>query len=288
MKIGIGLPAAIPGVKGELILNWARQADAGSFSSFGILDRIVYPNYEPLITLAAVAGATQRIRLMTTVLIAPLRNASMLAKQAASLDALSGGRLTLGLGVGGREDDFEAVGADARNRGKRFEKQLQTMARIWSGERFSETVGPIGPAPVQATGPEVLVGAYSEAAIKRVGHWNDGYIAGGRSPQQVPEFFRLAEQAWQKAGRSGKPRLVVCSYFGLGPNAAERVAETIVHYYSFLGAGAQQMAGRIPSTPEAVRGVIEAFKSTSADELILWPCIAELDQIKRLEEVIGG
>lgn len=288
MKIGIGLPASIPGVKGELLLEWARRADAAAFSSLSVIDRVVYSNYEPLITLAAAAGVTQRIRLATTVLVAPLRSAGMLAKQAASLDALSGGRLTLGLGVGGREDDFEAVEADVRKRGERFDKQLETMARIWLGERFSETVGPIGPPPVQAGGPEVLIGAYSEAAIKRVGRWNNGYIAGGRSPQQVPEFFRLAEHAWQKAGRAGKPRLVVCSYYGLGPNAAERVAETIVHYYSFLGVGAQQMASRIPSTPDAVHGIIESFKSTGADELILWPCIPELDQISRLQEVIGA
>lgn len=287
MNIGIGLPASIPGVTGAFILDWARRADSGSFSSLGIIDRVVYPNYEPLITLAAVAGATQRIRLTTTVLVAPLRSTGLLAKQAASLDALSGGRLTLGLGVGGREDDFEAAGADVRHRGKYFEKQLETMARVWSGERFSQTAGPIGPAPVQAGGPEVLIGAYSEAAIKRVGHWNNGYIAGGRSPQQVPEFFKLAEQAWRQAGRQGKPRLVVCSYYGLGSHAAELVTQTIVHYYAFLGTVAQQMASRIPSTPAAVREVIEAFKNTGADELILWPCIPELEQINLLEEIIG-
>ena len=121
MQIGIGLPAHIPGVKGELLLEWATLADKGTFSSLGILDRLVYPNYEPLITLAASAGATRRIRLVTTVMIAPLRNTVMLAKQAASLDALSGGRLTLGLGVGGREDDFHAVAAPFHRRGKHFE-----------------------------------------------------------------------------------------------------------------------------------------------------------------------
>src|SRR5579885_3557594 len=140
MKIGIGLPATIPDVQGSLILDWARQAEAANFSSLGIIERLVYGNYEPLITLAATAGVTSRIRLMTTVLLAPLRNPGMLAKQAASLDALSGGRLTLGLGVGGREDDFQAAPASFHRRGKQLDEQLALMTRVWSGQPVSDTI----------------------------------------------------------------------------------------------------------------------------------------------------
>src|SRR5437879_7923622 len=161
MLIGIGLPASIPGVNDKLILDWARRADAGTFSSLGIIDRLVYANFESLITLAVVAGVTQRIRLMTTVLIAPLRNAGVLAKQAATLDVLSGGRLTLGLGVGGREDDFLATGNDFHRRGKYFDQQLETLERVWSGQALSAGLRPIGPAPIQPGGPEILVGGYS-------------------------------------------------------------------------------------------------------------------------------
>jgi len=153
MKIGIGLPATTPGVQGKLILDWARQADAGPFSSLGLIDRIVYDNYEPLITLAAVAGATERIRLATTVLLAPLRNGALLAKQSASLDALSGGRLTLGLAVGGREDDYQIAETSLKNRGKRFVEQLALMERIWSGQLLEGENEPIGPKPVQPGGP---------------------------------------------------------------------------------------------------------------------------------------
>src|SRR5712691_8038837 len=165
MHIGIGHPATIPGTKGQLILEWARKADAGPFSSLGSLDRLVYPNYDALITLAAAAAVTQRIRLMTTVLLLPLHNAGIFAKQAASLDALSGGRLTLGVGVGAREDDFRAVPASFHDRGKRFEEQLNTMKRIWSGQPLAEDIGPVGPSPVQPGGPELLIGGYSPAAI---------------------------------------------------------------------------------------------------------------------------
>src|SRR5207244_9453668 len=169
MKIGIGHPGTIPGVKGQLILDWAKRADAGPFSSLGSLDRLVYPNYDALITLTAVAAVTQRIRLMTTVLLVPLHNAGILAKQTASLDALSGGRLTLGVGVGGREDDFRAAPASFHDRGKRFEEQLDTMKRIWSGQPLAADIGPIGPSPVQQGGPELLIGGYALHAIQRDG-----------------------------------------------------------------------------------------------------------------------
>lgn len=288
MKIGIGLPAALPNVDRTLILDWARRAETGPFSSLGLIDRIVYRNFEPLITLAAVAGVTGRLRLMTTVLIAPLRNAGVLAKQCASLDALSGGRLTLGLGVGGREDDYSAAPSSFHNRGKRFDEQLALMMRTWSGQAVSDEVGPIGPAPVQQGGPEVLLGGYSPAAIQRISRWGNGFISGGGDPRRAHQSFRLAEEVWQGAGRPGKPRLIGCAYYGLGPDAAERAGTYIRDYYAFRGPGAQQMASSIPSHPQAVQDIIRAFVDIGTDELMLWPCIPELDQVDYLADLVGN
>lgn len=288
MKIGIGLPASIPGVSGERILDWARKADSGPFSSLGIIDRLVYSSYEPMITLAAAAGATQRIRLMTTVLIAPLRNAGMLAKEAATLDALSGGRLTLGLGVGAREDDFRAAPAEFHNRGRRFEEELTIMKQVWSGQPLGPEVGPVGPPPVRQGGPEILIGGYSPTAIKRVGHWGDGIILGGSAdPNAVRQFCGIAEEAWQATNRTGKPRLVACVYFGLGPNAAQRAGDYIRHYYGFMGQRAEFMANSIPSTPEAIKGIMQDFSGVGVDELICWACIPDLDQVDRLAELVS-
>src|SRR5688500_12091989 len=113
MEVGIGLPSTIPGAGRDQLLEWARRAEARGFSSLGTIDRIVYGNYDPLIALAAAAAVTERIRVATTILIAPYRiNGALVAKQAASLDRLSNGRLTLGVAVGGREDDYAASGAD--------------------------------------------------------------------------------------------------------------------------------------------------------------------------------
>ena len=287
MQIGIGHPGTIPGVKGQLILDWSRRADAGPFSSLASLDRLVFPNYEPLTTLAAAAAITQRIRLMTTVLLAPLHNTGVLAKQAASLDALSGGRLTLGVGVGGREDDFRAAPASFHDRGKRFEEQLDTMKRIWSGQPLAPDIGPIGPPPVQQGGPELLIGGYAPHAIQRVGRWGDGFIVGGAGPDMARQAFALAEQAWKAAGRAGKPRFVACMYWGLGPNAAERAGAYLRNYYAVMGPMAEQIARSVPSTPEAVKGAMQAFADIGADELMCWPCIPDLDQVDRLAELVG-
>ncbi len=287
MQIGIGLPATIPGTEGKRILDWAKKADSGPFSSLGILDRLVFPNYEALITLATVAGATQRIRLMTTVLLAPLRNTTLLAKQAASLDALSGGRLTLGLGIGGREDDYLAASVSFKTRGKRFEEQLSTMKHIWSGQPLSDNIGPVGPKPVRSGGPEILIGGYSPAATQRVGRWGDGFIAGGRDPKGTQQFFNLAEESWKAAGRPGKPRLVGCFYYALGPDAKERAGAYLRSYYSFLGPMVETMINNLPITIEAIKERIQAYAGVGADEVILWPCTPDLEQLDQLAELVG-
>jgi hypothetical protein len=162
MNIGLGLPITDP----PSLLDWARRADAAPFSTLGLLDRLVYDNPEPLVTLAVIAGATTRIRLQTEVLLAPLRGPALLAKQAATLDRLSGGRLVLGLGVG-RLDDHLASGTDLRTRGRRLDEQLALMRRLWSGQPFDDRVGPIGPAPARPGGPEILFGGFQPAALER-------------------------------------------------------------------------------------------------------------------------
>jgi alkanesulfonate monooxygenase SsuD/methylene tetrahydromethanopterin reductase-like flavin-dependent oxidoreductase (luciferase family) len=287
MDIAIGLPATIPGTKGSLVLDWAKRADPGPFSSLGILDRLVYPNYEPLITLAAAAAVTERVRLMTTVLITPLRRAGMLAKQAATIDALSGGRLTLGLGVGAREDDFHFAPASFHDRGRRFEEQLELMKRVWSGQPVSDEVGPVGPPPAQAGGPELLIGGYTPVSIQRVGRWGDGFISGGvRDPEQVRQLFDLAEESWRTEGREGKPRLVASLYYALGPNA-DRGGDYIRDYYSYFGPGADDMARSIPSTQEALDNLIRGLGEVGADEVVCWPTVAELDQVDLLAELVG-
>lgn len=279
MKIGLGLPESIPGVRGQLILDWAKKAEAGPFSSLSVMDRLVYANYEPLTTLAAVAAVTRRVRLITSVLLAPLRNPAMLAKMAASVDALSNGRLSLGLGIGGRADDFHAAGIPLEKRARLFEERLALMKRVWSGQPVSGHVGPIGPRVVSPHGPEILIGGYSRQAVRRVGTWGDGFIAGITDPARARELYNQAEESWTEAGRVGKPRFVGTCFFALGPDAPERAGRYLTHYFD-------DPALSIPATPEAVRRAVEAHLQVGMDEVILWPCIPDLDQIDRAAEIV--
>jgi hypothetical protein len=176
MNIGIGLPAQFPDAAPDSVLEWARKADRGPFSCLSLIDRLVYPNYEPLIALTAAAAVTQRVGLMTSVLLVTLRNTGLLAKEVATLDVISKGRLTLGIGAGGRVDDFRAAPAPFGGRGKRLEEQIALLRRIWSGQPVADDVGPIGPRPVQAGGPPLLIGGFAPVVLRRAGRLADGYV----------------------------------------------------------------------------------------------------------------
>jgi alkanesulfonate monooxygenase SsuD/methylene tetrahydromethanopterin reductase-like flavin-dependent oxidoreductase (luciferase family) len=158
MRIAIGLPSRVSSASGAVILEWVSRAERGPFSSVVVTDRVVSQALEPITVLAMAAGATQRLRLMTSVVIGPTRETTLLARQAATIDVLSGGRLTLGVGIGVRENDYLATGFDFHRRGRRAEEQLPTLRRLWSGGALSAEVGAVGPRPCGAKGPELLIG----------------------------------------------------------------------------------------------------------------------------------
>lgn len=286
MEIGIGLPATIPGVDGRVIVEWARKADDGPFVSVAVLDRLVYPNFEPMVSLAAAAAVTSRVRLTTSILLAPIRSAAMLAKQAASVDAISSGRLSLGLGIGGRPDDYTASEIDLRRRGRRFDTQIETMKRIWSGEPYGQGVGPVGPHPARAGGPELLIGATTPAALARVARWGDGFIAAGGDPNAARASYDSVLRDWAKSGREGRPRFLAAAYFALGPGARDAADTYIGDYYGFMPNLADMIASSAPTTSENVRSTLSTYESVGVDEFLLWPCDPDIQQVDRLAEII--
>ena len=235
---------------------------------------MAYPNFDPLVTLTAAAAVTERIRLMTFILVAPLHNPVLLAKQAASLDVLSGGRLTLGLGVGARDWEFRVAGVDFHTRGKHFDHQLDLMSRVWRGEPVGAEGGVIGPTPIQSGGPQLLIGGGTPAALQRLGWWGAGYADGASPVDEALQNYCLAETAWRDAGRPGKPLFVAGAWFGLGPRSQEAGAAYFRHLYSDMPEAAQFFAERLCATPTAINEAITAYDAIGVDELMFMPTIA--------------
>jgi alkanesulfonate monooxygenase SsuD/methylene tetrahydromethanopterin reductase-like flavin-dependent oxidoreductase (luciferase family) len=287
VDIGIGLPNTVPDTEGRTLIDWAKHAEEAGFSTLGTIGRLVYPNYEELVALSAAAAVTSQIRLTTGVLLAPLyTNSALFAKQAASLDRLSGGRLVLGMGLGGREDDFAASGVSTQGRGKRLEEQIAMMKRVWSGEEFGYA-GAIGPPPARHGGPEIILGGASEATFRRVARLADGWIMGGGTPDMFAQAAAGVDQAWQDAGRPGRPRKLTLAYFGLGPEARSQAEGYLLHYYGWLGEIANMIAGGAAVSPEMVKSYVAAFEASGCDEIIFVPTASRLDQISLLADAIA-
>jgi len=277
MDIGIALPNAIPGATGAELTEWARRAEARGFSTLGTIDRIVYDNYEPLTVLAAAAAVTERIGLSTTVLLAPLRtNTVELAKQALSVNALSGGRLTLGVGLGAREDDYGISGVELKGRGKRFDAMLERIREVWDGDEVGPSIG---------GRPRLVIGGHADVAYARTARLGDGWIASGSGPEQAQEGAEKAKAAWSDAGRDGAPHIMALAYFSLGERAEQDVQANLMHYYAWLGDEiAGMIAGGAAKDPETVKQYAAAYAALGCDELVFCPSSSDPAQVDLLAD----
>ncbi len=280
MDVAIALPNAVPGATGKQLLEWARRAEARGFSSLGTIDRIVYGNYEPLTALAGAAAVTERIGLCTSVLLGPLRvNATELAKQALSLHALSGGRFTLGIGLGGRDDDYEASGVELAGRGRKLDAMLERIKEVWSGDE-------IGPSIEGA--PGLVLGGHAEASFARAARFGDGWIAAGSGPGQFAEGAAKAKEAWVRTGREGEPRTMALAYFSLGERAAEEASGYLNDYYAWLG---EEVAAFVVSgaatEPDAIERYLTIYERAGCDELIFCPSSSDPAQVDLLADAAG-
>jgi len=285
VEIGIGLPTTLPGATGDQTVEWARRADAAGFSSLGTIDRLVYPNYEPLVALGAAAAVTERIRLVTAIALLPWRqNAALVAKQAASVHALSNGRLVLGVAVGGRADDFEASGAPFERRGKRMDEMLDEIKRIWAGEERG-FAGGIGP-DVSANPPSLIVGGGADAAFRRAAQHGDGWIMGGGGPEVFPAQRERLEAAFRAAGRDDKPRAMSLTYFSLDDDPEAQTRKTIGHYYEFVPDYAAYVVEHAAKDEGALKERVRAFEEAGCDELIMFPASPDPEQVDKLAAAV--
>ena len=285
MRIGIGLPNTSLDVPGRLLVDWAKRAEARGFSSLATIDRVAYPSYDSLTALTAAAAVTERIGLLTNVLLAPLYNPVLLAKATACLDQISEGRLTLGLGVGGRPDDYQLAERSFADRGRHFDADLELLHQAWAGQPVAGSQCPVGPPATGGGGP-LLIGAQSKLAAPRAARWGAGFTIGGAPPEMAGGAIQEFRAAFEQAGGTGTPRVVALTYFSLGEEHTEASLRNLRTYYGFLGDWAEGIARGVPRTPEAVRQVATAFEELGVDELIFDPSVPDLDQIDRLAETI--
>jgi alkanesulfonate monooxygenase SsuD/methylene tetrahydromethanopterin reductase-like flavin-dependent oxidoreductase (luciferase family) len=286
VDIGIGIPNSVRGTTGPQLLEWARRAEAAGFSSLATIGRVAYPSYEELTVLAAAGAVTERIGLMSNILLAPTRSAAELAKQATTVHGLTGGRLTLGVAAGARPDDYALTGRDFGTRGRRFDEQLADLRRAFAGEPLAEGSAPVVPDGAQPV--PIIIGGTSDAAIRRTVQFGVGWAAGGTPPQMVGPFVERVRAAWRDAGREGSPRITALNYFGLG-DTEDRSRGYLLDYYGVLGPEvAEMIAGGAHRSAQAVRDVVAAFAEAGVDELFLDPTVGDPEQVDLLAEAALG
>ena len=283
MKIGIGLPNQVRGTRPAVIPEWAARSERAGFSTLGTVGRIAYPGVMDTVALAAAAAATTSIGLVSTVLIGPAWPPVLLAKETADIDAVSGGRLTLGLGVGIRPDDFVVDGLGISGRGRRFDRDLGVYRDVWNGEPIGG-----GPSIAVTSGARqipLLLGGMVPASFERMALWGTGYIGAAVPAPMIAPAFEAARAAWASSGREGSPYLLAVAFFALGD--AEQGRANVWDYYSIAGDDiARLITDGVSDGPARVKETVAAFADIGADELILSPTVGDIEEITRLAEIV--
>jgi alkanesulfonate monooxygenase SsuD/methylene tetrahydromethanopterin reductase-like flavin-dependent oxidoreductase (luciferase family) len=282
VKVGIGLPSAVSPPDGRVVIEWAATAEQAGFASVAVIDRLLAPTYDPLTVLAAAAAVTARVGLYTSVMLTPLRPVAVVASQAATVDQLSGGRLSLGVAVGSRRPDYAAAGVPFERRGQVLDAQLAALRRAWA-EPDGFTAA--GPAPRTPGGPPILLGGTSSAAVRRVAQYGSGWICGLGGAAGFAPTAEAVRERWRRAGRDGSPRLLSIVNFALGPRAPEVCASFLRRYYAaapFL----DDMVRGTATTLDRVRAELDAHREAGCDEVLLFPCAADLSQLELAAEAL--
>jgi alkanesulfonate monooxygenase SsuD/methylene tetrahydromethanopterin reductase-like flavin-dependent oxidoreductase (luciferase family) len=287
------MPVMEPDLDAGVLQTWARTIDDGPFSSLCWGERIAFDNPEAIALLGALAAWTDRVRLVTTVLVPQLHDPVMLAKSLATGDMLSGGRLTVGLGIGGRREDYDAVGADPATQTMRgMAEQVAVMKRIWAGEKVTDSVVPVGPAPAQAGGPQLLVGTIGPRTVRSAAAWADG-LAGTTldlDTTKQSELYDVARAAWASAGKP-KPLLATSFWFALGDGSEAR-AQMHRHLRRYMNwIPADYVDAMAPSTgwagnEDELLGVLKRFEAIGTDEVHLIPTTSDVEQVRRVADVV--
>ncbi|MGW5382105.1 LLM class flavin-dependent oxidoreductase [Nocardia sp. NPDC003963] len=292
MDIGIALPTMCRGYDRAATVDWCRLAEQGPVSSISCGERMAFHNPEMWTTLAAAAAVTERVRIIANLSVLPAHPVALVAKQAATLDVLSGGRFTLGVGVGGRGDDYRSLAAGFGRRHDRLDRAVGELRALWAGGPATDGGHPIGPPCVQPGGPPVLAGALGPKSLARAARWADGVVAFsvGGVPAEIEWSATAARRAWSEAGRD-TPRLVSGCFYALGVAEPDRVLRDFTaEYLGFLGTEAAVGAAASMKTSDAaaLHRTLDAAEAAGLDEFILVPSAVELRVLEETLELIAS
>ena len=290
MKIGLCFPYTQPTLDRATMLEWFRRVEEGPFSGLSCGERIVGPSVDMGTTLAAAAAVTERIRILPTLYVLPMHSAVWVAKHAATLDVLSGGRVTVTVGVGGRPHDYRCMERDMERTHARMDEQVAQMRAIWNGELPFEGTEAVGPAPVQPGGPPILAGVMGPLATKRAAHWADGVYSwsGHADREDMAAQIARVRSAWDEAGRAEAPTHMAGFWYSLAPDAPRKLHDYV---YKYLKIGGDEIASAMAklqtrSNADAVREALDSYEELGVDECMLNSATAEIAEIEKLIEVI--
>ncbi|MBJ21277.1 MAG: LLM class flavin-dependent oxidoreductase [bacterium] len=293
MKIAMTLPGMDPGLDRKRLVEWTSRIEDGPFDTLAFGERMAFFNPELIALFGACAVLTERVTLRSTVTVMPMHHPVMLAKQLATLDVLSEGRLSVGLGIGGREEDLLAVGADMERRtNASLARDVDTMRRVWRGE---DVVGgllrPVEPRPIQAAGPELLAGAMGPRAIRLASAWAAGLcgFTWAATTEEIAPTFEWARQAWSEAGR-GTPKLITGFWFALGEGARAQMSSHLGSYMNWLAPAEREAAQRsagFTGDASALRDLLRRIEDLGTDEVHLVPTSGDPDEVSRAADAIG-
>ena len=291
MRYGVCLPYMERDYDRATILSWCRAIDAGPFHSLSCGERITGYTCEFRVLLSAAAAVTERVRIVPSLYVLPMHSAVWAAKEIATLDLLSAGRVTVTVGVGGREKDYRAVGASFAKRHQRMDEQVAEMRRIWAGEPPFEGADPVGPDPVQKGGPPILIGAMGPKSMARGAQWAQGVYAFSMNGEanEIRSMLQMADTAWEQAGRADQPYRMAGFWCSLADAGKQRLHSYVHEYLKIAGDEmARAVAGMMNRcTPDAVRRAVDGYRELGVDEIMFVPVTADLAEVERLAELIG-
>ncbi len=292
MKVGMCLPYMEREFSREDMLAWCRRLDEGGFSTVACGERVTGYTFDMRVLLSAAAAVTERVRIMPSLYVLPTHATARVAKEVATLDVLSEGRVRLTVGVGGREVDYRTVGMPFERRHARMDEQVAELRRLWAGEPPFEGADEVGPRPVQPGGPEILAGAMGPKAIRRAAAWADGLYSwsGNGEAGEVERQLQMGREAWEEAGREAAPRRVVGFWLSLADDGARRLQQYVFEYLKVFGDAAASAVAKTMtrSSPDAVREALDAMERLGAEECLLVPATPDLAEVERAADILAS